>query len=267
MASYNVKIKEYAHSTKITKYSSPIFYDRKKNSSEKAALPDDDDDMEEDMLEQKEEKPKSEQTPEQAAHSLQVSLNRTKNAIYDLAKSNDWEWFVTFTFDPKMCNSTDYDVVVKMLKRFIDNMRKNYAPGLIYLIVPELHADGKKFHFHGLLANTGRIDFTKSGIRDDDGEMIYNVFQWEYGFSTASKIKDTVRASAYITKYMTKECVQVTKNKRRYYASKNINRPVEQKLNMGLELADIIQTYNPDFMKSVSVPAAHQRVAYLEIDD
>lgn len=266
MGVYNVKIKEYAHSTKIVKYSNPIFYDKKKDNIRDTALPDDDD-MEEDMPEEQEETADSGQTPEQAAHSLQVSLNRTKNAIYDLAKSNDWEWFITFTFDPNRYDSTDYDVVVKMLKRFIDNMRKNFAPDLVYLIVPELHADGQKFHFHGLLAKVQWMEFEPSGITDADGEMIYNVTGWKYGFSTASKIKDTVRASAYITKYMTKECVQVTKNKRRYYASKNIKRPVEQKLNTDLGLVDIIQTYKPDFMKSVSVPAAHQRVAYLEIGD
>lgn len=264
MGVYNVRIKEYLHSTKITKYSNPIFYDKKKSSIEDAALLDDD--MEEDIPEQ-EEKITSEQTSEQAAHSLQVSLNRTKNVIYDLAKSNDWEWFITFTFDPNRYDSTDYDVVVKMLKRFIDNMRKNYAPNMVYLIVPELHADGRKFHFHGLLTNVQWMEFEPSGIRDNDGEMIYNVLRWKYGFSTASKIKNTVRASAYITKYITKDCVQHTKNKRRYFASRNIKRPVEQKLNIDLGLLDIIQTYKPDFMKSTVVPAAHQRVTYLEIDD
>lgn len=265
MGVYNVKIVDYPGSkgsTKIVKYSKPVVYGYKKGDltpeekEEKAAL-----------YALRKENQSAEDAEKAARHSMQVSLNRTKNTIYDLAKSNNWEWFLTFTFDPKRYDNTDYDVVTKLFKRFIDRIRKSDAPSLVYLVVPELHADGKKWHLHGLLSNTQWMEFRNSGCKGSDGETIYNLKNWTYGFSTATQIKDPVRASAYITKYITKDVVLHTKNKRRYFASKNISRPQVTKINSPNSLIDIMKTYEPDFVKSVSVPAAGRKITYMEIDD
>lgn len=241
MSVYNYKVTDYAHGQKITNYARPIVSGIKR----KRIRIDD-----------------AERTPGMVAHSLNTSINRTKNIIYDLSKSNDWDWFITLTFDPKRFNSSDYDVVVSLLKKFIDKIRKRCSPDLVYMIVPELHKDQKKFHFHGLFAKVGSLDFTPSG-KDE----IFNIPDWRYGFSTASKIKDSVRASAYITKYITKECVQVTKYKRRYYTSRNIKRPVVECYNSPHQLEDIIATYNPDYIASSGMGGAHNQVTYMEIDD
>lgn len=264
MDSYNLKVVEYVNSTKLVKYSRPV------RTGFKKAVPDDgilDGDALPDA-----ESPAAlhagKRTDAEAAarHSLNVSLNRTKNAIYDLAKSNDWEWFVTFTFDPKKHDNTDYDVVTKLFKRFIDRVRKSAAPSLVYLVVPELHADGKKWHLHGLFSHMGEMRFFDSGHKGDYGETVYNLRDWKYGFSTATQIKDPVRASAYITKYITKEVVRHTRNKRRYLASRNIKRPQVEKLNTEHSAIDIMRTYQPDYIKSTSVPAAGRKVTYMEVD-
>lgn len=247
MGAYNYKVTEYEHSTKITKYARPIVTGHKRQS----VMPD----------------TQSERTPEQIKHSLQTSLNRTKNMIFELAKSNNWEYFITFTFDPKKYDSTNYDTVTGLLKKFIDNIRHNKAHDLIYLIVPELHSDGEKFHFHGLLAHVGNIEFQPSGKIDSDGEIIYNLSDWKYGFSTATPIKDTARASAYITKYITKECIQHTKHKKRYYCSRNIKRPAVSYHNNELPLEKVISLYNPDYVKTINMPHAYNRVTHMEIDD
>lgn len=249
MGAYNYKISEYAHGTKITNYSKPIYKDQNKKKEKRSRLTD------------------AERTPEMIKHCTQTSLNRTKNMIYELSKSNDWEYFITFTFDPKKYDSTDYDIVTALLKKFIDRVRKTKAPDLVYMIVPEFHADGKKYHFHGLLANVGRLDMIPSGKLDCDGNNIFNVSAWNYGFSTATKIKDTVKASAYITKYITKECVQHTKYKKRYYASRNIKRPDVTYLNAAATLEEVIAIYSPDTIKSLEMGGALNRVTYMEIDD
>lgn len=249
MGAYNYKISEYAHGTKITNYSKPIYKDQGRKREKRSWLTDD------------------ERTPEMIKHCTQTSLNRTKNTIYELSKSNDWEYFITFTFDPKKYDSTDYDTVTALLKRFVDRIRKTKAPDLVYMIVPEFHSDGKKYHFHGLLANIGWLDMIPSGRLDSDGNDIFNIPAWNYGFSTATKVKDTVRASAYITKYITKECVQHTKHKKRYYTSRNIKRPDITYINSAATLEEVIATYSPDTIKSLEMGGALNRVTYMEIDD
>ena len=42
-----------------------------------------------------------------------VSRNRTIHKIYDIAKSNYWEWFFTLTFDPEKVDSFDYSLCTK----------------------------------------------------------------------------------------------------------------------------------------------------------
>lgn len=247
MGAYNYKVTEYAHGTKISHYARPIVTEHKRPLRDKTQ--------------------NTQRTPEQIKHSIQSSLNRTKNAIYDLAKSNNWEWFVTFTFDPKKYDSTNYDTVTGLLTKFIDNVRHNKAHDLVYLIVPELHSDGEKFHFHGFLIDTGNMAFHPSGKLDAEGNDIYNLADWKYGFSTASAVRDTVRASAYITKYITKELVQHTKYKKRYYASRNIKRPDVTYLNREQELEQVLATYNPDYVKTLNVPNAYNRITHMEIDD
>ena len=70
--------------------------------------------------------------------------------VYNYSLANDWDWFVTLTFDPQKVDRYNYSDCAKKLKNFIDVTRRK-CPGLKYLFVPELHKDGA-FHFHGLIA-------------------------------------------------------------------------------------------------------------------
>ena len=88
-----------------------------------------------------------------AAHSLSESLRRTKSMIYSHGRANTWEWFITYTFNPKKIDSTDYDAVYSYLSEHLKNTRKRKCPDMKYLVVPEYHSDGSKFHFHALMSN------------------------------------------------------------------------------------------------------------------
>lgn len=44
-------------------------------------------------------------TQEDIEHSQRVSMNRTIQKIYEIARSNRWEYFITLTFDPQKHNS------------------------------------------------------------------------------------------------------------------------------------------------------------------
>ena len=208
-----------------------------------------------------------ERTQEQIDHCLSVSMNRTKRQIYHIARSNEWDYFITITIDRKQFNAADYDLTIKKLTTFLNNIRKRKAPDLKYLIVPELHADKKNYHFHGMLANTGSCSFIQSGHYDDNGEIIYNWTDWKYGFTTATQIKDNGRVSSYITKYITKDTAQILKNKKRYYCSKNITRVEPELLNIPTD--KFIEECGADFdyIKTVTIPGALQKVRYVEINN
>lgn len=158
--------------------------------------------------------------------SMVSSLKRTKKKIYEHAFANDWSggWFFTITFDPEQVNSFDYDECYHRVYQFLKNV-KDQNPEFKYLFVPELHKSGR-WHFHGIGANCDKLQFEKSGIVKNRKE-IYNINKrsFKYGFTTATKIESTEKVSNYITKYITKELVSMSKGKHRYIYSKNLSKP------------------------------------------
>ncbi len=162
--------------------------------------------------------------------SFKSSKTRSKKSIFDYSRSNQWDWFITLTFNPNKVDSFNYSECTKKLSRWLDNMRKTYCPNMRYVFVPELHKSGR-FHFHGILADCDGMQFVDSGHvtketeRSPGGEPIYNVGKYRFGFTTATKVKDSERVSKYIAKYVTKELSALTKGKRRYWHSKNCNCP------------------------------------------
>lgn len=162
-----------------------------------------------------------------------ISENRSKKVIYNICRANTWDYFITLTFNQKEFDSSDYDLCVKRVGKWLNHLRRK-APDLKYIIVPELHKDNIHYHFHGLLANCGNISFVESGHFTPNGDIIYNIENYKFGFSTATKVKSTDRVSGYITKYITKELDNHLKGKRRYMASLNCEKPEVIDLNFSV---------------------------------
>lgn len=158
--------------------------------------------------------------------NLYDALHRTKTNIIDIAKSNDWEWFITITFDKQKVDRYNYDLIASKMKKLLNNLKQRKAPYLKYLLVPELHKDGA-IHFHGLLSQIGDINAFKTNKKDKQGKDIYNFKDFNLGFTTATKVKDTKAVSNYISKYISLELVIIRKNKHKYWCSKNLERPKE----------------------------------------
>lgn len=206
-------------------------------------------------------------TQEAEAHSKNVSLSASKNRIYNIARSNTWQWFITLTFDRNNNDSSDYEIVTRRLKTFFNHLQQRKCPDMKYLIVPELHADKEHYHFHGLLSNVDNLRFCFSGKFDKKENPIFNILDWTYGFTTATQVKDTNRASSYITKYVTKDIDLKLKNKKRYLCSRNIDRTEPEFMMMYEE--DFLEVYADDivYAKNVKVAAAHQSINYYELKD
>ena len=138
----------------------------------------------------------------QKALNLSRAKRRARIRLYDLAACNRFDLFATITLDRQKCDRYDYPAIVKKLGQWLDNrVRRN---GLKYLIVPEFHKDGA-IHFHGLL-NASALKLNDSGHKYKDGRPIYNLAQWDLGFTTAIPLTgDYAAVCAYLCKYITKQ--------------------------------------------------------------
>lgn len=224
-------------------------------------------------------------TPEEISfrheRSVKNSLSRTIKEIYDLGRSNTWEWFVTFTLDGAGIDRTDYSLCKKKVLKWINNISVRKCVNLKYLIVPELHSDNKSWHFHALMSNCselqfdpalnnqefrkdneGNLLFNKKGnliknryykkpmrVSYPDGDYIYNIRDYGNGWTTATKIMDSKKTISYILKYISKELIEHPdlKGKQKYNASRNLDRPEVSLVMLDRQsISEVIETIMRD---------------------
>lgn len=204
---------------------------------------------------------------EQIENCIRSSRNRTVSQIYEITRMNIWDYFLTLTFDRNKIDSGNYDLLCNKVSKWLNNIRSQYAPDLKYLIVPELHKDGEHYHFHGLLSDIGGLTLFDSGIKKG-GHTIYNLQNWNYGFSTVSRVESSVKVSSYITKYITKDLCAVGKNKHRYWCSKNCERVKPKTYNLPLEDIEKFVDEHIQLMQHASTsvaPHSGLHVTYIEL--
>ena len=163
------------------------------------------------------------------------SMNRSKNNLIDILKSNEFNFFVTLTFDKTKIDRLDDNKTRKAFTQWANNITRN-LPNLIYVAVPEYHKKGG-LHFHLLIggATAEDLGLEDSGKRVKSGrckgQIIFNVSKWNRkGFSTATEILDINAVKFYLSKYLTKSKVDPRfYNKKRFYVSRNIKRPQVEK--------------------------------------
>lgn len=135
------------------------------------------------------------------------SMRRARAKLRRLALANRFDYFVTLTLDQTKIDRYDPKVITKALNTWCDNMVRR--GGLQYILVPERHKDGA-LHFHGFMRGDG-LRVVASGHYTQGGpacepQLIYNVPQWKFGFSTAIPLYgDYARAVAYVCKYIGKQ--------------------------------------------------------------
>lgn len=190
------------------------------------------------------------------------SVKRTQILINMILAMNDFDWFWTLTFDKDKINRFDDKQVFDCYKKYINNLSHKY-PNFKYLCFPERHKDEDNcLHFHlvtsGItakemgLVNSGKVcchwakkkdkNGTSRNIgncskefyektkhlyehHETDGEPIYNITTFAYGFTTVSKIYSKERCNTYIKKYVEKDIGSTDIFKKRFYYSRNLNVP------------------------------------------
>lgn len=163
------------------------------------------------------------------------NASRAKRKVFDYVKCNTFDWFITFTFDDACVNRYDYNSCADALKRYTDLMRHN---GNAWVIVAEQHSDGA-YHFHGVISGKVNVEPAlnpKNGklLKDKSGRQIYNVKNFKYGFTQATKISDQSKTASYIGTYISEE-MAVPKGRKRYWTSRNLCLPQEEMLEMTTE--------------------------------
>ena len=155
--------------------------------------------------------------------SIHRSIRRTKSTIADLVICNNFEYFCTFTFNPKKINRYDMSKCKYVMSMWLHRQRL-HSPDMKYLIVPELHKDGA-IHFHALISNfNGRL---KDSGKKQNGRTVYNMTGYRAGFTTAVPIDhNKLAVSNYIKKYITKD-MPLIYGRKRYWISQNLIRPTK----------------------------------------
>lgn len=173
------------------------------------------------------EKEKREQTEEVKKENYSRSIKRTKRTIRELVNCNfhnSYSSFLTLTFKE---NITDYDVAFNYWKRFKQKVEYAYKIKLSYLGVVEFQKRGA-IHFHICLFNVPYLEHSK--LYDMWNSVCTGgVYIERVGTDTCDNV------GAYVTKYITKDSEDFFDNeykgKKRYFASRNLKKPVVEELD------------------------------------
>lgn len=166
------------------------------------------------------------------------NIVKTRSKIYDLARANEWNYFITLTFNKRNVDRYDYGECIKKISNFMDNFKRRNkinCPNFRYLLVHEKHEDGA-YHWHGLiyledesllkkaLHPIGHKRGGKPIIKN--GLQVYNWSKYKFGWSTVTRIKNESACCKYILKYISKRTdIDYVKGRRRFMYSSNCLKP------------------------------------------
>ena len=142
----------------------------------------------------------------------QFALTRTRRNIRRLINANPtMSKFLTLTFAENVVN---IDVANYEFKKFIERLKYAYPKlDLKYLTVIEFQRRGA-VHYH-LLLNTPHIRASKISKL------------WSNGFIKINAVRNCDNLGAYVSKYLSKESTERLYNRKKYFCSHNLDRPVE----------------------------------------
>lgn len=211
--------------------------------------------------------------PTSEEDKLERSRRRTYSAVKDIALSNVFDLFATFTFK---ADRYDDEVSRKKMAGWLKRRRKEDKK-FQYLIVSELHkrceecSDNKVFicthddrpkaiHYHALIKNYSGPLFP--ALNPKNGDPLIKRYRpvWDFpnftlGHSEAYMIgyteKDLIRSGFYLLKYLKKEMTNF-KGKKRYWSSRDLNKPITienpQEWYTGLEADHLIEMPHGKFL-------------------
>lgn len=199
------------------------------------------------------------------------NIKRACDKIYDIVAMNEWDYFFTGTLGDTSFNPQEAAEVLRPVQKWLNN--QSVRKGLKYILVAEYQPKSGRIHFHGFMSGNFRVKDSgtrivkgykkpvslekcrKLGIDTKDLQVVYNLPDWKYGFSTAIKAYNGSQACArYIMKYITKDSKKIFGHY--YWASKkNLVREVDNWFYEDVDFDSILT-------KSYSIPNTSDKYKY-----
>lgn len=189
------------------------------------------------------------------------SISRTKSLIFEYAFCNDWDYFFTGTLDSSKYVRNDLERYHKDLTQWIRNYKRKTGQKIDFLLIPELHKDGKSWHMHGFIKGVPVENLHQFKIGDKmgkniakkvkNGDVVYNWLDYanKFGFCDLEPIKSADGVSKYVTKYITKDLANcVTQlNAHMFYHSRPLNRA--KTVKSGTMYGNIIPDFENEYCR------------------
>jgi hypothetical protein len=173
---------------------------------------------------------------------LSSSVGRTRSRFYDIAMSNNWSWWVTFTLNKQKVDRYSYIDARKVFKNWIDYLKKRF-PDVQYLFVWEEHKDGA-VHFHGFLNGVTAEELKLVPDGERDGRPKFYSLSYKWGRNEFQRIENVKGAAVYLlSSYVKKGMAHSSMFKQRYYCSKNCNKPEVFQLDRKRESSFDVKVY------------------------
>ena len=151
------------------------------------------------------------------------SVDRAKKVISEYALHNDWTWAFSGTFRTDY-ERTNREKMLGNVTKWIRDERESRKQDFRYLLVPELHADQRNWHIHGLFSEIPENDI----MLKNGNKFIWSRYERRFGECCLKEIADINGWVDYITKGFD-DC-SVGKDAHLYYCSRNLYREREGKM-------------------------------------
>lgn len=189
------------------------------------------------------------------------SLRRSMQSIYEIARSNNFDYFATFTFSQSY--RYDYDTCKKKFLKWLKNFKARKCYDIEWLCVPEQHKDGA-WHFHAMFQGDLSAHLV-AGVHA--GRYIISAYR--LGINEIEPIRNSNRCASYITKYITKDLALSLKNRRRYFYSAGLKKPESKEIYLSddIDLFEFISDHFPDYLLTYNklVETHGYRVNYIQL--
>lgn len=178
------------------------------------------------------------------------NINRSKFQFQRLVRTNEskFKTFITLTFKENITDVKEANYQFKKWVIAIRQLKKDF----LYIGVPEFQKRGA-VHYH-LLTNLDIKENHNIIIPQKNNKNCYDVKFWSYGFSSVFDVKN-INVVGYMSKYMTKSCDNRLFAHRRYFYSRNLEKPEEFYLDTRKDfdftlIADLLSNSNVTYENS-----------------